>query len=113
MSVRAVMLPPQICAHVAIFQLLMRSLMKTILTTAVKSSIVQGSFLTKNDGDMSVPRRPKQEAAKVDISSHCAIPLLNHTHFKIHIPNTILSRRGQAALQNYFRQPIGKNGKSS
>ena len=81
MSVRAVMLPPQICAHVAIFQLLIWSLMKTILTTAVKYSIVEGSFLTK----MMVTCT----SAKVDISSHCAIPLLNHTHFKIHIPNTI------------------------
>ena len=37
---------------------------------------------------MTVLRLPKQEAAKVDFSSHCAIPLLNtHRHPKIHIPN--------------------------
>ena len=36
---------------------------------------------------MTVPRLPKQEAAKVDFSSHCAILLLNtHTHPKVHIP---------------------------
>ena len=39
---------------------------------------------------MTVPRLPKQETAKVDFSSHCAIPSLNtHTHPKIHIPNTV------------------------
>ena len=38
---------------------------------------------------MSVPRLPKKEAAKVDISSHCAIPLPHHTHPKKSIPNTI------------------------
>ena len=35
---------------------------------------------------MTVPRLPKQKAAKVDIYSHCAIPLLHHKH---PIPNTI------------------------
>ena len=61
----------------------------TNLTTAAKSSIDEGSFLVKIDSDITVPRLPKQEAAKVDIFSHCAIPLLHHTHPKIHIPNTI------------------------
>ena len=35
---------------------------------------------------MTVLRLPKQKAAKVDIYSHCAIPLLHHKH---PIPNTI------------------------
>ena len=35
---------------------------------------------------MTVPRLPKQEADKLDIYSHCAIPLLRHTH---PIPNII------------------------
>ena len=58
-------------------------------TTATKSNILESYFLTNNARDMSVPRLPKQEAAKVDISSHCVIPLLHHTHPKKPIPNTI------------------------
>ena len=38
---------------------------------------------------MTVPLLPKQEAAKVDIYSHCAVPLLHHTYPKNTIPNTI------------------------
>ena len=38
---------------------------------------------------MTVPRLPKKEAVKVDVYSHCAIPLLHHTHLKNPIPNTI------------------------
>ena len=38
---------------------------------------------------MTVPLLPKQEAAKVDIYSHCTIPLLHHTHSKKPIPDTI------------------------
>ena len=52
-------------------------------------SLVESRFLTKNAGGMTVPLLPKQEAAKVDIYSHCAIPLLHHTHPKNTIPNTI------------------------
>ena len=36
---------------------------------------------------MTAPLLPKQEAAKVDIYSHCAIPLLHHTHPENPIPN--------------------------
>ena len=38
---------------------------------------------------MTVPLLPKQKAAKVDIYSHCAIPLLYHTHTQKPIPKTI------------------------
>ena len=61
-------------------------------TTARQSSIVESSFLTKNAGAMTVPCLPNQEAAKVDIYSHYAIPLLNHTH---PIANTIKPGQNQ------------------
>ena len=79
----------------AIFQLLTWGMMKTRTNSKTHTniqrqnlSIVASSFLTKNAGGMTVPLLPKQEAAKVDIYSHCAIPLLHHTHPENPIPNT-------------------------
>ena len=46
----------------------------------------ESNFLTKLAGDLTVPRLPKLEAAKVIIYSHCAIPLLHHTHPKKQYP---------------------------
>ena len=61
----------------------------TSSTIVATSNILESSFLTNNARDMSVPRLPKQEATKVDISSHCAIPLLHHAHPQKTIPNSI------------------------